>query len=172
MDMSEKSRSSKNKYIVILIILVALLIGVIFYLVITTSKKEDKEEEKKGGTYVASDASDWDANVDKPEATAGRILVPGYSGAQLKEGEKTLTLSVGNPKENHCYLKATVMLEDGTILYESDLLEPGKGYEQIKLNQSLSKGTYQAMVRYQGYTLEDKGELNSCDSAFVLTVIE
>ena len=89
----------------------------------------------------------------------------------MQAGDRTLKLSIGNPAENTCYLKATLMLEDGTVLYESGLLEPGKGMEEIELNQTLEAGTYEAMVRYQGYSMdESQSELNSSDSGFTLTV--
>lgn len=91
----------------------------------------------------------------------------------MKTGDTTLNLRVGNPSGNTCYLKATVMLDDGTTLYTSGLLEPGKGFESITLTQTLTTGSYDARVHYQAYTLDDKKTpLNSADSAFTLTVTE
>ena len=43
----------------------------------------------------------------------------GYSGAEMKAGDTTLSLRIGNPEENTCYLQATLQLEDGTVLYLS-----------------------------------------------------
>lgn len=126
-----------------------------------------------GSAYVDPDASAWDDGLDGPEKIEEKILIPGYSGAQMGAGDKKLRLSIGNPEENSCYLKATLQLEDGTVLYESGLLEPGKGVQEIPLEQSLEAGVYQALVHYQGYTMEDEPkELNSSDSALTLTVIE
>lgn len=100
-------------------------------------------------------------------------MIPGYSMAQMKAGDTVLALRVGNPAENTCYLKATLKLEDGTVLYESDLLEPGTGFEELTLTQTLEAGSYDAMVHYQGYSMDDpETPLNSCDSAFPLNVIE
>lgn len=173
------SSDKKNKYLLILIVLVVLLIGVIgvfIFLVINDKSSENIgiSSDKTGSAYVDPNASEWDDGIEsEKEEIEGKILVPGYSGAQLKAGEKVLKLSIGNPKENTCYLQATLMLEDGTILYESDLLKPGTGYEKIELKQTLEAGEYEAMVRYQGYTLnEEKAKLNSCDSAFKLIVIK
>lgn len=56
--------------------------------------------------------------------------------------------------------------DDGTVLYESGLIEPGKGFEKITLNQTLAAGTYEAMVHYQGVSMdENQRALNSSDSA-------
>ena len=132
------------------------------------------EPQPGGSAYVDKNAEDWEVQVETPEETTlGKILIPGYGGASMREGDTTLSLRVGNPEENTCYLKATLQLEDGTVLFESGLLKPGKGFEQIPLNQTLTAGVYQAVVHYQGYTMEEQPEaLNSCDSAVTLTVLE
>lgn len=169
MEDSRKKNDRKSIYIVILVLLVAALAGVTGYFIY--DKSNTPKEEKKGSAYVDADASSWDDGIDEPADTQGRILVPGYSGAQMKAGDKVLQLSIGNPKENTCYLQATLQLEDGTVLYESGLLEPGTGYQEIELKETLSEGTYQALVRYQGYSMDKENtKLNSCDSAFTLTV--
>ena len=80
-------------------------------------------------------------------------------------------LRVGNPPENKVGLIATVRLEDGTVLYESPVLRPGQGLEEIPLNQTLSKGEYNAEVYYQCVLLDDEHTpLNAAISAFRLHV--
>ncbi len=126
-----------------------------------------------GNAYVDTNAVDWDDGIeDDTSDTAESMVIPGYNGAQMTAGDTVLELSIGNPAENTCYLQATLELEDGTVLYESGLLEPGTGYEEIELEQTLEAGTYEAVVHYQGYTMEDEPTaLNSCDSALTLTVL-
>lgn len=133
-----------------------------------------KTQERDSGSsgYVDPDAKDWDDGIEtRTEEIEGKMLVPGYSGAKMQSGDTVLKIRIGNPEENTCYLKASIQLEDGTVLYQSGLLEPGKGLEEVELTQTLEAGTYNAVVHYQGYTLdENMDELNSCDSAFTLTV--
>lgn len=127
--------------------------------------------EDDSSAYIDPNAKDWGDKVTTGENIEGKILIPGYAGAVMNSGDQSLSISIGNPVENTCYLKATLKGEDGTVLYESGLIEPGKGFEEIPLNQSLEPGVYQAVVTYQGYTMEEKPKaLNSSDSAFVLTV--
>lgn len=162
--------NSKRKYqIMIGLLLAVILAGGGFWAYTYFSVKPDAGSS----AYVDPNASAWDDGLDGPEEIEEKILIPGYSGAQMNAGDQELKLSIGNPKENSCYLKATFQLEDGTVLYESGLLEPGKGIQKIPLEQTLEKGVYQAVVHYQGYTMdEDPKELNSSDSALTLTVIE
>lgn len=147
---------------------VAVAVGVALYV------QRSPEPQPGANAYVDPNAEDWEVQVDTPEETElGKMLIPGYGGATMREGDAVLSLRVGNPEDNTCYLKATLKLEDGTVLYESGLLEPGKGFEQIPLNQTLAAGVYQAVVHYQGYTMEEQPQaMNSCDCAFTLTVLE
>lgn len=165
------NRSKKvNKRI--LIITGILILGIILLsAAVILYFRQSEERQTDSSAYIDENASDWDSQIDSEEPETGKMLIPGYSSASMKSGETMLKLRVGNPEENSCYLKATVQLEDGTVLFESDLLKPGKGFEEIELNQTLEAGTYQAMVHYQGYSLEENPqELNSMDSAFTLTV--
>lgn len=165
---SGKRSSKKKKYWILLLLLLLVFAAGIAAVVHLTGKEEPTE----GNASVDPNASAWDDGIDPGETEiTDNILVPGYSGAEMKAGDTTLKLRIGNPEENTCYLQATLQLEDGTVLYKSGLLEPGKGFEQIELNQTLEAGTYEALVHYQGYSMqEERSQLNSVDSAFTLTV--
>lgn len=165
--MKEKKHFNKKILAVIIVVLAILLAGTACVIYFISMKKD-----VNSSAYLDPNASDWDDEIDSSdEETQGKILVPGYTGAKMQAGDTVLKIRIGNPGENTCYLKATVQLEDGTVLYESGLLEPGTGLEEIQLQQTLEAGTYDAVVHYQGYTMDEKqDELNSCDSAFTLTV--
>ncbi len=166
----KKQRRFANPYFITIVILLIALISIGGYLLY--SHLNEKKNLGNSGN-VDGQATEWDDGLNAPSEIEGRILIPGYSGASMQEGSKTLEIRIGNPKENNCYLQASFQLEDGTVLYESGLIEPGKGFDEIELTQSLDAGTYEAFIHYQGYSLEDEPELlNSCDSAFTLTVTE
>ena len=136
-----------------------------------------KPEDAKNANGVAGKIVDnWDTGIpkqtDEPEeSTSGGIQIPGYSKAEMEEGDTQLHLSIGNPKENNCGFYVTVRLEDGTVLYKSELLKPGYGLTEIPLEQTLNKGTYDAEVFYECVTLdEDASPLNSAISKFQLIV--
>lgn len=165
-----EKNSKKKKYIILLIVLAVILLAGIAAAVYFSRQQEPK---MGGNAYIDPNASEWDDGIEpeEPEGITDNILVPGYSGAEMKAGDTMLNLSIGNPEENTCYLQATLQLEDGTVLYESGLLEPGTGFKQIELNQTLEAGTYEALVHYQGYSMdEEQSQLNGVDSAFTLTV--
>lgn len=89
----------------------------------------------------------------------------------MNAGNTSLVLSIGNPKVNKCGFYATLKLEDGTMLYESELIKPGYGMTEVPLNKPLEKGNYTAMVVYKCVTLDkEHTPLNSAESEFKLIV--
>lgn len=167
--MNQKN-TQKTKYRAVIIVLIVLLLGCAACFIYGYMTK--KEAAYTGSSAsIDENASEWDDGLNEAHDIEDQILVPGYSGAKMQEGTTDLKLRIGNPEENHCCLKATLCLSDGTVLYESGLIEPGKGFEEVTLNQTLAAGSYEAYVHYQGYSMDEEPEiLNSCDSAFTLTV--
>lgn len=165
------SKSKKNVIIALIIILLAVVLaigGVIIYNYFSTGE----QNETNGVTGVISDG--WDAGVEGESApeSAG-IQIPGYSTARMNEGDTSLHLSIGNPKENNCGFYATLKLTDGTVLYKSELLKPGFGLTEVPLSQSLDSGEYDAVVYYECVTLDDAhSQLNAAESEFKLIVME
>ena len=53
---------------------------------------------------------------------------------------------IDNVSDNHRDLTYTFALEDGSVIYESDLITPGNGIESPKLTQHLDPGSYNITV--------------------------
>ena len=101
------------------------------------------------------------SNVEKNKDS---IAIPGYEGIALKADTKQQTVGLPNPPQNTCYFRITLSLEDGTVLWQSDLVEPGEVSEPIKLKQPLQKGTYpNSLLKYECFTMD--GNLSPLNSA-------
>lgn len=70
-----------------------------------------------------------------------------------------------NLSSNTRDMKYTFELEDGTIVYESDLIRPGHSIERPKLSHHLEPGTYGVTVLAQGYDAESHAALGGTVSA-------
>lgn len=120
------------------------------------------------------DTSDITENTTAPtiEKNPDSIAVPGYEMLELKANSKTQTLCLPNPEQNMCYFQISLYLEDGTLLWKSELIEPGKTSEPIVLAERLSKGTYpKAVLRYACYRMdEDLTPLNGAETKVTLWV--
>ena len=165
-------KNTKKKSVVIS----ALFIFILFVIAVVMFRVMKPEDAKNANGVAGKIVDNWDTGIpeqtDEPEeSTSGGIQIPGYSKAEMEEGDTQLHLSIGNPKENNCGFYVTVRLEDGTVLYKSELLKPGYGLTEIQLEQTLNKGTYDAEVFYECVTLdEDASPLNSAISKFQLIV--
>ena len=158
------------------VVISALFIFILFVIAVVMFQVMKPEDAKNANGVAGKIVDNWDTGIpeqtDEPEeSTSGGIQIPGYSKAEMEEGDTQLHLSIGNPKENNCGFYVTVRLEDGTVLYKSELLKPGYGLTETPLEQTLNKGTYDAEVFYECVTLdEDASPLNSAISKFQLIV--
>lgn len=169
--MDNTSKSKKKPVLIIVVIL--LIVGALAvggYFVYQNFLPKEQPTASKGVVGKISDG--WDTGIeDKTAPKSKGVQIPGYGSAVMKSGDKTLTLSIGNPKANECGFYATLKLEDGTVLYKSQLIKPGYGLTEVPLNQALESGEYTAMVLYECVTLDkEHTPLNSAESEFKLIV--
>lgn len=164
-----KEKSNKKLLIIIIAILVvaALAVGGV---VVYNSFFAEKPTPSNGVVGKITDG--WDTGLEDETAPKSQgIQIPGYGTAVMTAGDESLSLSIGNPKDNKCGFYATLKLEDGTVLYESELIKPGYGLTEVPLKQTLNAGEYTAMVVYKCVTLdENETPLNSAESEFKLIV--
>lgn len=166
--MNKKKKNALIALIVILVVVILAIGGVAIYKYFFA----EKPQYAGGVAGVISDG--WDDGLkDEQKPDSEGIRIPGYSTAQMTEGNTSLHLSIGNPSENSCGFYATLMLTDGTILYKSELLEPGYGLTDVPLSQTLDSGEYDAAIYYECVTLDDThSPLNAAESEFKLIVME
>lgn len=102
------------------------------------------------------------------------IDIPGFDVMNLKAGEKAQKVNLHNPEQNTCYFKMSLYLPDGEKLWESGLVEPGKGLYDITLSEALEAGTYEnAVLKYECFTLdENQSPLNGAEIKITINVLE
>ncbi len=113
-----------------------------------------------------------DNTTSRVENKSESIAIPGYEMLELKVNSKTQALCLPNPEQNMCYFQISLYLEDGTLLWQSELIEPGKASKPIVLTKTLDKGTYpNAVLRYSCYRMdEDLTPLNGAETKVTLWV--
>ncbi|MDO5124328.1 MAG: hypothetical protein Q4D44_06660 [Eubacteriales bacterium] len=165
----ENNKSSKKLIIIIIAVLViaALTVGGV---AVYNGFFAEKPVPSNGVIGKITDG--WDTGIEDATASQGSgIQIPGYGSAVMKAGDESIKLSIGNPKANKCGFYATLKLEDGTVLYKSELIKPGYGMTEVPLSKTLEAGEYTAMVCYECVTLDEaETRLNSAESEFTLIV--
>ena len=114
-------------------------------------------------------ANDPAATVEKnPDS----IAIPGYEVLELKANTTKQSLQMPNPPQNCCFFQISLYLEDGTLLWQSELIEPGKTSKPMVLTKTLDKGMYpNAILRYSCYRMDETlAPLNGAETKLTLWV--
>ena len=114
-------------------------------------------------------AVDWQGvqQSDTGGVTAG-IAIPGYKSITIAANQTNVKVNFNNPEGNPCYFVISLVLDDGTVLYQSKMIEPGMGLYDITLTQALTPGQYGATVRYETYSLSDLTPMNGAEVQIAL----
>lgn len=169
--MDKSKNNSKKKLLISIAVILLLALLAVGGVVVYNSFFTEKPPESTG--VVGRISPDWDSGIEQEASSQPEvgIQIPGYGTAEMNSGDTSLHLSIGNPESNECAFYATLRLEDGTVLYESELLKPGYGLTDIPLSQTLEPGEYTAVVSYRCVTLDEEHKpLNSAESELVLIV--
>lgn len=106
--------------------------------------------------------------LDIPE---GNIAIPGFEYIDLTAGTTRQDKVLVNPSVNECLFLLTLKLEDGTVLWVSDHIRPGKASDPITLTQTLAAGEYPATLIYECFALDRAmSPLNGAEIDLILRV--
>ena len=100
------------------------------------------------------------------------IDITAFETLEFKANTLEQTVRFDNPLQNNCWLVITLSLEDGTVLWKSEELQPGQVVRSITLNQTLSAGEYNnAILHNQHWTYDaEKEPLNGAETIVKLNV--
>lgn len=150
--------SSTSPMTVILAVLLVIALGVIAWLLIQGGNEKPPDNPQPEQTEPVEKLTD-------------SIDIPGFGELHFKAGQTEQNMTVPNPPQNFCWFKVSLVLEDGTVLWTSELIAPGEKSEKVVLNEPLEKGEYKnAMLKYQCFA--DEAEQNALNGAETkLTII-
>lgn len=138
--------------------------------------EEDAPAAAEATAEVDDSAEDYTGNKDTytGKKNTDTIDIPGFDVMNFKAGTKEQSVNLYNPEQNTCYFKMSILLSDGTKLWESKLIEPGKAIYDITLNQSLPEGEYEdCTLKYECFAMdEEQTPLNGSEIKFTLKVLE
>jgi hypothetical protein len=120
-----------------------------------------------------NNAEDIRENEDSDsEEIIDSIAIPCWDTMSLVADQLEQEVSFENPEKNKgCDFQLTLLLDDGTELWKSQLIPNGKAIYNITLNQTLQAGTYKATMIYDCFT--NNGEkLNGSSLDFNLIIKE
>ena len=173
--MSSNNPKGKTGKILLLIVLVILLVGAGVFVGLNWNNWFGEDAPQSGGLTTDENAQDWTGKQDvyEGEKNTDTIDIPGYGSITLKADSAEQSVNLYNPEQNTCYFRMTLLLSDGMQLWQSGLIEPGKGIYDITLEQTLAAGTYEdAVLKYECFAMDDaQTPLNGSEIKLTLNVI-
>lgn len=161
------NKNDIRKRLLVILGLLLLLAGATFYY---SNKSQNGERQ----STIETEGENWTGKrkTKKKQAPQESIAIPGFDSIELKENEVAQKVNFYNPKENNCYFKLKLILDDGTLLWESKYIEPNKGVYDIELLKALPKGEHNAILKYETFTMDKSLEpLNGSEIGMKVFVV-
>jgi len=140
--------------------------GILFAVKLTTQSGEiiptTGSTQSPVSVELESGAVDWEGiKVSETSSAAEGIRIPGFKSITIQADTTEVSVNFQNPAANNCYFVIRlVLLDTGETLYESKMIEPGKGLYNVTLSRALEAGTYSAQLQYEPYDLITLTRLN------------
>ena len=157
----------KKKVAPLTIVLCALLVAAIAVIAVLMLRKDKPEEVPSviGGGEPIPEAQ----NVPKD---VGNTHLPAYGGLTFTAGTKEQDDVLQNPGENTCLLRISLILADGTTVYQSELVKPGYYTKPITLIAPMERGIYRDVTMLYECFTDDEAQtpLNGATTKLDITV--
>jgi flagellar basal body-associated protein FliL len=155
---AQAGKKKKHIIAIVIICIVVIAAGTLLALYLNRDKETGKLLPD-----LETGAEDWEgARKPEPEkAPEEGIRIPGFKSITIEANTTEVSVNLHNPEENKCYFVIRLVLSDtGETLYESKMIEPGKGLYSITLSRPMEPGTYSAQLQYEPYDMETLARLN------------
>ena len=158
----------KKKVAPLTIVLCALLVAAIAVIAVLMLRK-DKPEDNTPTVIGGGEPIPEDVGIPKD---VGNTHLPAYGGLTFEAGTKEQDDVLQNPGENSCLIRISLILENGTTIYTSELVKPGYYTKPITLVAPMERGIYRNVtLKYECFTDDDAHKpLNGATSKLDITV--
>ena len=160
-----------KKNLPMIIMSVLLLIAIIVILILGFGNRHENTPVPDEPPTVIGGGEPIPEEQKKPK-DAGNIHLPAFAGMTFKAGTKTQNVVLYNPGENTCLIRISLILADGTKIYQSEFVEPGFRTQPITLVAPMERGIYRDVtLQYECFTNdENRSPLNGATSKLDITV--
>lgn len=167
-------RKRRKKYDIRIILLSALLlVALIVILVLCLKSCNGNTPDTPGDTTPTVIGGGEPIPEDQnKEKDYGSTHLPAYSSLTFEAGKKEQSTVLQNPGENTCLIRISLILSDGTVIYQSELVKPGYYTQPITLVAPMERGIYKNVtLKYECFTDDEAHtQLNGATSKLDITV--
>lgn len=166
-------QTSENNYVVVKksnLLYIALLVLLILVLLFGLLFKM-----QSSGPLLDPNAEDYTSSLQRPaDWDDSSILIPGYEQLKMQADTNILSAVLYNPEENPCYFRYSIELkETKEVVYQSDLIAPGKAVKLMELSKQMPRGIYPVTIKIDTFALDDyEQQLNGGAVEAMIVAIE
>lgn len=151
----EKKTNNNSFFSLVLkgIFFIAIVAGTILVInYFTNDNTKNKIDELLGLDPNAT--TEQKKELDKSSNT---IAIPGFEKLVFQANKLTQNVSFHNPEENEVFFIVNFFIDDKSV-YQSELIEPGKGIYSINLPMSYNVGQYSGKLIYETRSIGNSNE--------------
>ena len=147
-----------------------LLVAINVALVIWIMTDKDETPADATNPFSAQTMETIPTETAPPDKLTDSINLPGYAALYLKAGVTEQDLALPNLPENFCQIRISLLLDDTTVIWTSELVQPGEA-ATIVLSEPLEAGCYSATLLYECFRIdENMSSLNGARFPLLLYV--
>lgn len=163
-----RTKSKKRILLVILLCILMIVAGLVAGVMISNYFNQIPDRQYDNNAENIRQ----DESGSETEEIIDSIAIPCWDTLIMIADQTEQEVKFLNPEKNkNCDFQLTLLLDDGTELWKSQLIPNGKAVYHITLNQPLQAGTYRATMVYDCYTT-DGTKLNGSTLDFNLIAKE
>lgn len=174
----EKKEKKKSKLWLIIILILLLLLGLaggyLLYVKMNTETVSRLARDELALEGLLPGKSEEEITALLNDIVKEGMVNVGIAAEPIfEEGGKKGRLGIENIPGNTYSFQVDLVLEDGTLVYESGLIEPGYYVEYVELNQTLQSGDYNATAIFTTYSLDEtEDEIARAEIEIILHVTD
>lgn len=149
-----RTKSLIIKFLLKSILFIAIVAGTI--LVINYFTNDTAKNTVDDLLGLDPNATNEQVKEESVESAAG-ISIPGFEKIVFQANSLTQDVAFENPEQNEVYFIISLSIDEETV-YETKLIEPGKGIYSIELPASYAAGEYTGTLTYETRSMSNSAE--------------
>lgn len=147
------TKKSISKFLLKGLLFIAIVAGTILAInYFTNEDTKNTVDDLLGLDPNATTEQEKESTEDSPS-----ITIPGFENLVFQSNSLTQDVSFENPEQNNVYFIISLSIDDESV-YESQLIEPGKGIYSIDLPASYAAGEHTGKLSYETRSISNSNE--------------
>jgi hypothetical protein len=150
-------KDTTKKSIFSLLLKVTLFIVIVAGTILAINYFTDKNTRNTVDDLLGLDPNATTEKEQEVEENSKGIAIPGFEKLVFQSNNLTQEVSFENPEQNEVYFIISLFIDDESV-YESQLIEPGKGIYSIEIPTSYAAGEYTGKLSYETRSMSNSNE--------------